>query len=202
MRTKKAINRLFGGTIMPKSHPTFHRASARLSPRRLSARTLYGMAVFVCLLLCPIASGVSQEPKSETRTLRLVNGHGWAMFSYEGKIGYFLGLMDGWEARQGQEGSVKVALLLAMSTDHISLQNAVDLIDEGYKDPANIDLPVWWVFMAEVSIKRGDTSPDKAFTVLRHLLTQIAASTEVLPTDKWNEKFNPIDALNAAAKAK
>ena len=83
-------------------------------------------------------------------------------------------------------------------TENISLRNAVDLIDEGYKDPANIELPVWWVFMAEVHIKRGDMPPDKAFTALRHLLTQINASTEVLTADKWNEKFNPIDALNDA----
>lgn len=140
----------------------------------------------------------------ETRTLGLINGHGWAIFSDDqGKMAYFLGFEDGWKAQQDLEGSVKVSEILAMgSTDKISLRNAVDLIDEGYKDPANIELPVWWVFMAEVHIKRGDMPPDKAFTALRHLLTQINASTEVLPLDKWNEKFNPIDALNAAAKSK
>lgn len=154
--------------------------------------------VFFCLL-CAVGHLATQESKSETRTLGLINGHGWAVLSNDqGKFGYFLGLMDGWRARQGLEGSVTVSLLLAMSTDHISLQNAVDLIDEGYKDPANIELPVWWVFMAEVHVKRGDMPPDKAFTALRHLLTQINASTEVLPADKWNEKFNPIDVLSAA----
>ena len=156
-----------------------------------------------CLLISPTISLaqaplIKPEPQSQTRTLRLINGGGWAMFSDEGKLAYFLGLKDGWNARQGLEGSVDVAVLLAMNTGNIPLRNAVDLIDEGYKDPANIDLPVWWVFMAEVSIKRGDMPPDKAFTTLRHLLSQINASTEVLPADQFNERFSPIHALNAA----
>lgn len=160
--------------------------------------------ILLALLLLLFATGsfASTGSEPETRTLGLINGHGWAIFSDDqGKMAFFLGLMDGWKARQGLEGSIKVSMVLAMSTEKISLHNSVDLIDEGYKDPANIELPVWWVYMAEVHIKRGDMPPDKAFTALRHLLTQINASTEVLPADKWNEKFNPIDALDAA-KAK
>ena len=157
----------------------------------------------ILLLLFATGSFASTGSEPETRTLRRINGHGWALFSDEGKIAYFLGFMDGWKTQQDLEGSVKVSEILAMGeTEKIALRNAVDLIDEGYKDPANIELPVWWVFMAEVHIKRGDMPPDKAFTALRHLLTQINASTEVLTADKWNEKFNPIDALNSAAKTK
>ena len=163
----------------------------------------FRMTVVFVWLLCAIGSLASQEPKSEPRTLGLANGHAWSILSDgQGKVGYFLGLMDGWKARQGLENSIPVAMLLAMSTDHISPQNAIDLIDSAYKDPANIELPVWWVFMAEVAIKRGDMPPDKAFTALRHLLTQISASTEVLTADKFNEKFSPIKVLNAAAREK
>ena len=174
------------------------------NPQRVPCKTLafHVAVVFVCLL-CAVGNLISQEPKTETRTRGYINGHGWAVLSDDqGKFGYFLGLMDGWKARQEQESSLTVALLLAMSTDHISLQNAVELINEGYRDPANSELPVWWVFMAEVHIKRGDMPPDKAFTALRHLLTQINASTEVLTAEAFNQKFSPVNVLNASAKEK
>jgi hypothetical protein len=158
-----------------------------------------------CLLMSSVvalaqAPPIKSEPQSQAqaRTFGLINGRGWALLSEEGKTAYFVGLMDGWDARQGLAGDTTVAVILAMWTNDISLGNSVDLIDQGYKDPANIDLPVWWVFMAEVSIKRGDMSSDKAFTTLRHLLTQINVSTEVLSKDKFNERFSPINALTAA----
>jgi len=161
---------------------------------------MLGVAGTICWLLCASGSCASQEPKSETRTRGLINGHAWAMLSDDqGKIGYFLGLLDGWKAQQDLKGYVTVGEILAMgSTENISLQNAIDLIDQGYKDPANIELPVWWVFMAEVAIKRGDMPPDTAFTALRHLLTQIMTNAEALSADKFNEKFSPINVLNAA----
>ena len=113
-----------------------------------------GILLALLFLLCSTGSFASTGSDPEARTLGLINGHGWALLGNEGKIAYFVGLMDGWDAREGLAGDTTVAVLLAMWTKDIG--NSVDLIDQGYKDPANIDLPVWWTLMAEVSIKRGD----------------------------------------------
>lgn len=143
----------------------------------------------------PTSSHMAAEQRPDVRTLGQVNGYWWGSSSEADKSAYFLGLMDGWHERGRTESVIKGATIRAMDTDGMTLERAVTLIDHGYSDPANSDLPIGWVFMAEVSIKRGDTSADSAFTALRHLLNK--ARTE------GKEKVifvEPVEALRAVSK--
>jgi len=71
-----------------------------------------------------------------------------------------------------------------------------DLVTAGYGDPVNIELPVGWVFLAELAVKRGATTPELVFGALRSLLYKSNHLTQTTPISE----LSPVSAILGASK--
>jgi hypothetical protein len=116
----------------------------------------------------------SSADHADAFTFELANGRYWiSLKSTTGGQGDFMcGLASGWDFR-GTTDLAKGSVIAATQGRPKNCDELAELVTAGYVDPANRDLPIGWVFLAELAIKRGETTPDRVFPALRQLVSKI-----------------------------
>jgi hypothetical protein len=122
--------------------------------------------VLVGLLLC--GSIAWSDDEVVVRTVGFENGRQWNKISDSFKLGFIAGLIDAWEMRdqteETRDGYVQIALQPSSNT---TLGDLREMVEGVYKHPENLDLPIGWVLMACISVKKGENTSDAVLAALR-----------------------------------